>query len=58
MTREDWISPFIDYPYKCKKKNDDIGDDKNKSIVEPRGQVVFEGPSKGKSHTVESSHWC
>ena len=58
MTREDWISPFIDYPYKCKKKNDDIGDDKNKSVVEPRGQVVFEGPSKGKSHTVESSHWC
>lgn len=51
MTREDWISPFIDYPYKCKKKNDDIGDDKNKSIVEPRGQVVFEGPSKGKKVT-------
>lgn len=51
MTREDWISPFIDYPYPCKKKNDDIGDDKNKSVVEPRGQVVFEGPSKGKTVT-------
>ena len=47
MIREDWISPFIDYPFPCKKKNDDVGDDEGKSVVEPRGQVVFEGKSNG-----------
>ena len=53
MTREDWISPFIDYPFECKKKNNDISDAASiKNIIEARGQIVFEGPTTPNKSTV------